>query len=339
MESYNLEIKNKYLNQFENPETRDVYARLFKKAFEIEESKGKDLYNFNDQELEFFLGNILMPKTKESARTYCNVLANYIQWAIDNKYSEQIVNPIKRRQEYFYEFVQDNKMYFSYDEKQAIIKTLLNKQDSFIIEALWHGIQGTKVSELVNLRMRDIDYNENIIALRNDSGDITRVINVSEDDEKLIEMAILAHRETEYYRINGTVDYSQNLKETVPLSEKSEYVLKSAHTKRNGGDEGGEKVSHYTVYNRLEMVRTLEEMEEYKDALTTKNIVRSGMIHMALKLYQRDKEFGRSQIEEICEKYNMKYKWSLRDFLNVDMLTELYPKQMQEINEEIAMEE
>ncbi|OME54033.1 hypothetical protein BSK59_15745 [Paenibacillus odorifer] len=328
---YNLEIKNIYLDQFPNPDTKEVYTRLFKKSFEIESMKEKDLYDFEDDELEYFLGKILKPKTKESARTYCNVLSNYIQWGIDKRYSKQILNPIKRRQEYFYEFVQESKMYISYAEKQAIIRPLMNKQDSFIIEALWHGIQGTKVSELVNLRIADIDPTNRMIAIRNDAGDIVRFIKLEDDnDTTLIEMAFLANKEEVYYRLNGTVDYSPNLKESVQLSE-SRYVLKSAHTRREGGKDGGEKISHYTVYNRLEMIRTLEDNEDYTDALTTKNIVRSGMIYMALKLYQRDGEIGRSQIEEICVQYNLKYKWSLRDFLNLEILSELYPKEMKKI--------
>lgn len=336
---YNTEIKKIYLEQFENEETKEVYSRLFRKASEVEIEKEKDLFNFGEEDFEEFFKNKLRPKTKESARSYCNVLANYVQWAIDNNHSQQLINPLKRRQEYFYEFVQEIRTYFSYDEKEAIISTLRNKQDSFIIEALWNGIQGIKLSELVNLRIDDIDEISNKITLRNDKGEVTRILDVEEDDSSVIEMAILANKEKEYFRLNGTVDYTPNLKETVELSE-SEYVMKSANSNRKGSAVGGEKTSHYTIYNRLEMIRTLEEMEEYKDALNTKNIVRSGMIYMALKLYDRDGELERTQIEEICKKYNMKYKWALRDFLNLDMLNELYPFEMKKIHEKrkIAMD-
>lgn len=339
MSIFNLGVKSLYLEQFENQDTKEVYSRLFRKSFETEESMQKDLYNFNDEEFEKFFKKVLKPKTKESARTYCNVLASYVQWAIDNKHSNQLINPIKRRQEYFYEFVQDdNKMYFSFDEKQAIISTLMNKQDSFIIEGLWNGIQGAKVCELVNLRIEDIDVINREIKLRNSAGEVARILKVDDETSNVIEMAILANREKQYYKMNGTVDYSDKLKEYIELSP-SQYVLKSAKIMKNGVPNGGEQISHYTVYNRLEMVRTLEEMEEYTDALTTKYIVRSGMIYMALRLYERDGELGRSQIEEICAKYDMKYKWSLRDFLNTDMLNELYPSEMKRIQAKIAMEE
>lgn len=336
---YNFEVKGKYLDQFDHQETKEVYARLFRKAFESELALDKDLFDFNEVELEDFLANKLKPKTKESARTYCNVIANYIQWAIDNpkiSKTNNIINPMKRRQEYFFEFVQNRKMYFSMEEKQAIIKSLVNKQDSFIIEGLWNGIQGTKVSELVNLRINDVDSINRKISIRDDNNNITRVISFSDKEETdIFEMAILANKEREYYKKNGEVDYSSNVKDVAELSE-SEYVLKSAKTSRHGGKEGGEKVSHFTVYNRLEMIRSLEDFEEYNDALTTKNIVRSGMIYMALKLFDRDHELGTKQIKEICTRFDIKYKWSLRDFLNLEILEELYPEEMDRIKKEIT---
>ncbi|WP_090739349.1 site-specific integrase [Paenibacillus sp. Mc5Re-14] len=335
MSVYNLNIKTTYLDPFENEETKEVYTRLFRKAYETETKFGKDLFDFNEDDWEYFFKNILRPRTKESARSYCNVLANYVQWAIDNNHSQLLINPLKRRQEYFFEFVQERKTYFSYAEKEAILSTLVNKQDSFIIEALWNGIQGTKVNELANLKIDDIDIKNRKISLRNDKGEIVRVVNVDKNDTSLIEMAILANQEKEYYRLNGEADYTANLKDTVELAP-SEYVLKSAITMHKGLPRGGQRVSHHTIYNRLDMVRSLEEMEEYKDALVSKNIVRSGMIYMALSLYERDGQIERAQIEEICNKYNMKYKWSLRDFLNVDVLKELYPSEMKEINQKIS---
>lgn len=335
---YNSDIKQMYLDQFGNKETVEVYTRLFRKSLERESNLNKDLYDFNDEEMEDFLKKILKPKTKESARTYCNVLSNYIQWAIDNpKISNTInlFNPLKRRQEYFYEFVQESRTYFSIDEKHAITSSLDNKQDSFIIDALWEGIQGSKLSELVNLRIEDMNHKDGIITLRDDEGNITRTIEMDrvwmDSETNVFENAILANREQMYYKMNGTVDYSEKVRDHVLLPLRSEYVLKSAQTNSKNNIIGGEKVSHYTVYNRLEMVKKLKEFEEYADALTTKNIVRSGMIYKALKIYQRDHKLDRPQIEEICERYDMKYKWSLRDFLNVDMLEKLYPDEVAEV--------
>lgn len=335
---FNQEIKLKYLDRFENEDTREVYGRLFRKSYEREVKLNKDIYNFNDNDIQSFLKEVVKPKTKESARTYCNVLSNYIDWAIGSSEindAENLTNPMKRRQDYYYEFVADNRVYFSLEEKQALTTSLKNKQDSVIIDALWEGIQGTKLSELVNLRIADVQWKNKKIILRDNEGNATREIKYDHDscpwfDEVTVfENALLANKEYEYLKMNGTVDYIDNVRDSVLLPVKSAYVLKSAPTNSKDNENGGQKVSYYTVHNRLEMIRGLDEYSDFKDMLTTKNIVRSGMIYTALQLYKRDKELGRNQLEEICRRYNMNYKWSLKDFLNMDTLVQLYPEEFE----------
>ncbi|MCR8994588.1 hypothetical protein [Brevibacillus laterosporus] len=316
---FNSSVKELFLNRFDNDDTKDVYSRIFKKSAEMEQKRNKDLYNFGEEDLAIFIENQLKPKTKESARTYCNVLSSYIQWSIDNNFSEHISNPIRRRQDYFYSFVQENKLYINVYEKDDILRELVNRQDGFIVQALWEGIQGTQVCELTGLKITDIDAVNNKISLRDGKGNITRVIDV---EDKTIDMAILANKEEEYAKLNGNFDYHEKVKDFVALP-KSDYILKSAKTNK---DKEGKKVSHYTIYTRLEMMQKLDAFKEYSNALTSKNITRSGMIHMAYKLYKRDGEIGRKQIDEICEHYGIKYKWSLRDFLNADTVAELYPE-------------
>lgn len=325
MDFYNAEIKMKYLEQFDNLDTREVYSRLFKKAVDTEIELQRDIYDFRDDEIENFIANMLKPKTKESARTYCNVLSSYIQWAMDHGYSRNFTNPLKRRQEYFYSFVKEYKQYISYDEKQAIIHSLVNKQDSFIIEALWNGIQGTQVKELTNLQISDFDFDKNKIYIRDEKGNIARII--SPIDPFIFSMAILTNKEQLYYKSNGGVDFSSKVRDSIPLPN-SPYILKGAI---NNNEENRDKVKFYTIYNRLETIRKVDGLEEYSEALTTKNIVRSGMIYLALQVLKRDGRLERKQIEEICDVYNMKYKWSLRDFLNIEMIRSLYPQEIDEI--------
>lgn len=325
-----------FLDKYENKDTQDVYSRLFKLSYNMEQKLGKDLFDFNQEQFEYYIEKLLKPSSNDSVRLYCSILIKYVQWAIDKGFREDIYNPLKRSADYFYDFVQEKKKFISYEEKEAILSALVNKQDGFILEGLWHGIQGSQVCELVNLQMKDINAEESEIHLRGKDGEITRTLIVDEEDRSVIEMAYLANAEKEYFKANGTVDYSAQVSESVELFE-SDYVLKSANTQRKGRS-GGDKITHYTVYNRIDMIRSLPEMDEYADALLTKNIVRSGMIHMALKLYARDQELERRQIEEICKKYNLKYKWALRDYLNLENLKSLYPKEMKEIQSMITMD-
>lgn len=316
---YNENIKNKFLAKYDC-DTKEVYMRIFKISSKIEDKLNKDLANFNEEEFEYLIKYHIKPKTKQSARTYCNVLVSYVQWAIEDGYSNLMVNPLRRRQEYFYKFVEDqNSLYLSKEKIDDILSGLINCQDKIIIKGLFAGIHGQRVSELTSLtidQIIDAKNNNNKLKLINDKGE-ERMIVV---DDETIDIAIAAHSEREYYKKNGEADYYTNIKDVVILPE-SKYILRATVTNGNVSDR---PVSHYTVYNRLEMIKSLDEYSEYRDALTTKNIVRSGMIYQAKQLYDQGEELDRKNIEIICENFGMNYKWSLKDFLNEETIRSVY---------------
>jgi hypothetical protein len=317
---FNNIVKSEFLEQFKNLDTQEVYKRLFKKSARIEERLNIDLFNFDSDTLESFIKNEIAPKTKQSSRTYCNVLSSYIQWGMSKGYSNLDINPLKRSQEYFTTFVENqNSLYLPKSEIEAIIFSLVNAQDSFIVQALFDGIQGTQVSEITSLTRQQVEeaYDNDLIINLKDSKNKCREIKV---DVRTLDLAIRANDESEYYKKNGQVDYSDNIKDVISLPY-SNYILKPTKTNKHGEDKA---VSHYTVYNRLEMIKGLEEFEEYKDTLTSKNIVRSGMLYEAKKILDQNRELDKVAIEEICKKYGIKYKWSLKDFLNKETVREVY---------------
>lgn len=314
---YKQDYKSQFLNQFENEHTKKVYEAVFKKSEPLEAKYNTDIMDFGKDELQSFIINDINPKTKQSARTYCHILSSYIQWGIDNEYSKNEKNPLDLGSSYFEKFVENqDALYLSKGEIDAIVFNLVNAQDSFIIKALFEGIQGKQLSELINLTIDDIeDAYENDNMLKLTDGISSRYIKVENDTLKLAE---LAYKEKEYYKKNGELDYSENVKDRIDLSI-SKYILRPSAT-------NSEKVqiTHYSVYNRLEMVKSLEDFEEYKDSLTTKNIVRSGMLYEAMKIVSNGGELNKKAIESICSKYGIKYKWSLKDFLNVNTINEVY---------------
>lgn len=319
--------KNDFLEQFENEDTREVYKRIFKKSKKLEEKYNIDLFNFNKSQADELVKNYIMPETKQSARTYCNVISSYIQWAISNGISESKENPFKQTQEYYASFVENQSdLYLSKTEIDMIVRNLVNAQDSFIIQALFNGIHGKKVSELTLLTREQIKKakenakvtNNYILKLKDLDGNEREI----RTDKDTIDLASMALEEDEYYKKNGEVDYSHNVREVIALPY-SDYVLKPTITKKNTGDKA-KPISHYTVYNRLEMIKSLNRFSDYKDALTSKNIVRSGMIYEAKKVLDRGIELDRIEIENICIKFGMTYKWSVRDFLNEKTVREVY---------------
>lgn len=318
---YNQLVKTMYLERYANEDTKEVYSRIFKKSAPYEIKFQKDLYNFSEEELFNFVKNVLQPKTKESSRSIYSTISSYIDWSIYSNHRLNSVNPWKKKaQQYIYDLVLEVKNFISFDEKEIIVNKLVNAQDQFIIEALWNGIQGDKLSELVTLTMNHIDAATGEFTVTNEKTKQSRTIKPF--DERLVKLATLAYQQTKYVKKNG--ECSENtISESTELNN-SVYIIKPSNTKNNGQKE---HTTHYTIYNRIEMIRELEGMEHLENALVTKNLVRSGMIYYALQVYLRDNDFQRRQLEEVCMRFNVKFKWSMKDFLNIEMMKQLYPKQ------------
>src|SRR5690606_32649987 len=316
---YNKPVKTKYLDRYDNEDTKEVYGRIFKKSAMLEQQYQKDLCDFTEEQLKEFVINVLQPKTKESSRSIYSTISSYIEWAIQSKLSIHEVNPWKKRSTaYIYSLVIPVKNYMSFEEKQYIFEALVNAQDKFIVEALWNGIQGEKLMELVTLKIEHVHPEENKVTIYDEQGQVKREIIAF--DDQLCTYALMANEQRIYVKRNGQC--SENaISDSADLVESS-YILKHSNTKHRGARTF---TTHYTVYNRIEMLRSLSELEKLAKVLVTKNIVRSGMIYHAMQLYLRDGELERAQIQEVCERFNVRFKWSMKDFLNVEMIHSLYP--------------
>lgn len=317
---FNEVIKRSYLERYDNVDTKEVYGRIFKKSSKLEHQLIKDIYDFNEDELRNFVMEILQPKTKESSRSVYSTISSYIEWSINEGYSKQTVNPWRKRgQNYIYSLVFDVKNYMSYDEKEFIVSKLINFQDKFIVEALWNSIQGDKLQELVTLTMNHIDVENNTIHILNEQGELMREVQAF--DSHLCTYAVSANAQKFYIKKNGECN-ENTISESAELVESS-YIIKRSNTKHKGEKS---YTTHYTVYNRIEMFRQLRDMDAFPNVLVTKNIVRSGMIYCALLLYKRDGVLDREQLEEVCIRFNVRFKWSMKDFLNIEQLQRLYPE-------------
>lgn len=317
---YNESIKTRYLERYHNKDTKEVYGRIFKKSALLERKHQKDLCDFTDEQLKQFVIDILQPKTKESSRSIYSTISSYVEWAIQERISKHSVNPWhKRSTDYIYSLVIPVKNYMTYDEKQYVIQTLVNAQDKFIVEALWNGIQGDKLTELVTLKMKHVFPEENKVVICDEHDQMKREIIAF--DEQLCRLALMANEQRLYIKKNGQCS-ENTISENADLVDSS-YIVKHSNTKHRGNRAF---TTHYTVYNRIEMLRSLTELQKFSHVLVTKNIVRSGMIYHAKQIYVRDNQLGRAQIEEVCERFNVRFKWSMKDFLNIDMIKSLYPE-------------
>lgn len=312
---YNEEIKEKFLSSYDRG-TQGAYRNILNKAEPEEIRLSTDLYDFSLEDIKRVLYNIA-PQTINSSATAGSVILTYINWAITNGLRNSNINPLVGLDEEFYmQFVQNLKLYYSEDEIIWLEEHLVNYQDIVIIRLLFEGVH---TEELLNLTKHDVDFNDNILRLKN--GDQVRTLKVSDRALKFIKGAI---EQEKYYFKNGMIN--EDAKRSEGDLVQSEYVLRKSYT--NVKDKVIDKVDYHIISHRLIVIK---ELFDYH-ILTPIKITQSGMIKMGKDLLLRDGKLGKGQYKEIAERFNRYITTDgysrlseLKKIVNVDNIKELYP--------------
>lgn len=311
---YNPEVKKRFLEKY----PYSSYERILQRSYVFEEALGKDLYDFNMDDIKRVLYD-LNPLTLGSSRSNGRIITSYIDWAIEEGFRRNNINPLKTVQsEWFDQFVDQNKKIFITDQElEDIERNCVNAQDAVIVRALFEGLT---VTELLNLKKEDVDYENNVLKLKDDKKG-ERTLKVSDQCIKLISQAAT---ETKHYKNNGMV--TESTKRTWNELIDNEYVLRPSKTKVKYVGRADE----YLIYRRL---YTLKKTLGYP-YLTTKNISNSGKLKMARDLYLKEGALGREQLEKIAERFNISivnvngYETynltTLRDFITPENLKAYY---------------
>lgn len=312
---YNEELKNRYLSNFENEQTRTTISYILYKAAPIEEVLKKDLHEMSLEDISSVLKNT-DPMNKNVATTNGRIISGYITWAKENGYSSNI-NPMQRADSSFYEsLVYNKKLYISEDELNEITSKLHNPQDQVIIQLIFEGVNGYQSSELLNLQKQDVNFDTGELQLTDDRAG-QRAIKVSDRALAIIDKAL---SQTEYYLKNG-----ESQRNPSPLVS-NDYVVKTvARRSENLG-----KADRHAVYRKITMISEIFDLPY----LTAKNIEKSGMIKMAKDLYVRDGELEKDQLWEIADHFAVsKMKMPtyetynttlLREFISMDNIRQMY---------------
>jgi len=326
------EIRNQ--SRFQNEErvseaitnTVNTYSIVFRSSEKFEYEFKKDLYDFTIDEIEDFLFS-RKPRTKTSSRTIGRIVTKYINWAIENNlsvYKNIAENPLNVEQIYFNKFVkEENTQYLSVDEVKDVIDSLVNDQDAVIVALMFNGIHGKEVSEIRNLTIGDVDFKNKSVTATNNSGN-KRIVSLSNDELDTLKTIKRAWSEDSYIKKNGEMEYISNVRDTMelPSHEETKYIIKPRKPK-NGYIE--KPVNQYLIYNRIDMIRELDDFEDISDKLIIKNIVRSGMIFEAKRLLELEGgELDHEKIKRICEKFDVELHWAVKDFLNIDTINNIY---------------
>lgn len=315
-EFYNKEVKEAYMEQTKRRVPSVI--RIFKVAASMERSYQKDLYDFNRDELKglFYL---LAPTKFNSSYQNAVHVSSYIDWAIEQGYRQKINPLLAVERDYYRQFVIKAKQYFTEQELEDMISQCKNPQDAVIIRLRMEGVGGEGNSEILNLKISDVDQENNVLRLVNDNGE-ERFLKVS---DKCISLCVAAHNQKTYLKRNGA--YKKNIKAPTTKLVENDYILKTSIT----------KVDNYQRADKFLIHRRLSMLSEYfnQPYLTSTNIGYSGMLMYMKHIYLEKGGLNVSDYNAIFNRFGLKeiekggaaVFYNFRDeFFNIDTMKELY---------------
>ncbi|ASA22692.1 hypothetical protein [Paenibacillus donghaensis] len=319
-EFFNAEQKERYLKGL-SESTKIVYSRILLRAAYVEEELGRDLYNFNVNEIGQVM-KLLSPTTYNSSRDALSQMKKYITWAIKNDLRDNNINPLGAglSEEFISSFI-DSSLEFLYTEKQIndIIGRLSNEQDRALVLALFEGLMGREYSEILRLQLADIDQENNILTLKNLDADGETTIRKLKVSEKLVTLLIRAANQTIYVKSNANLQVKMKSSRDITLVSNG-YIFRSADM----------NTTYFGVAPRNFVSRKIKNISRWLDykELVPLNIRKSGMVKYAKDLYEERGVFERQEILEVCRRFDygeLSVHRLSKDCLNLKTINRLYP--------------
>jgi len=326
-ELYNEEVKNRYLERYDNEGTVNTIRSIFMKTSNTERALDKDLYNFSLTEEELIdVFKELNPLSTTVSASYGRHIKNYLSWSISNGYRDDNINPLNGVDSDWYDQFVDKtrKIHWSEEELyKELIEKLDNAQDQTLLSLIFEGILGRGFSELKGILYKHINWNSNEITINRDGEE--KVVKVSNRTMRYVENAY----KQQVYRIYNEKTGDYNEKDLVS----SDYLFKNVKSPRT---KEGEPLSLQVFYNRLQGIS-----EKFGLDMLTPNALKQSGINYNVYLIAKDKiekgeepEIGYDELAIVGEKYNAskmtqgKYQYYntnlIREYCNEQTLKDLY---------------
>lgn len=309
---YNADVKERFLENYAQS-TQMAIKRIFLKSALYENALGKDLYEFNMEEIESLMYDF-NPLTLAASTTIARMISSYFNWGIKHGYRTNNINPLSIiPHTYFKKFVTiKHPLYVTNRQLQQIEDYCNNAQDAVIFRLLFEGVQGQGCSELTNLKKQDVDFTNKKLFLTDNLGN-ARELDVSTRCVAIIKEALA---QKHYAKKNGESAMLSHLPPTVALID-NDYVIRTNITNINNVQEANK----FTIYRRIASVR--EALGHHN--LTVKNIARSGMLYLAAQKYFQTGTLLKGDVRDIADRFKTSI-YLLKDHINEENINALYLK-------------
>lgn len=300
---YNEKFKTKFIESMINEYTEESIkniAIIFERTAPVEEKLGKDLYDFDTDEVaEAFVA--LKSKTVRSLQNYISKIKQYIDFAIEEgvsayKFNHATSYNSKRKIEKFVD--EDANMIFDMEEIMDMAEYADNAQDGVILALTFDGVSfKDNYTELVELNEKQVDFENSVINLperiEGDRKVEARTIPMSSKTRMLVKRAI---EDKTYVSITGEKSRTYKLAE-------SNFILR-------GVRKGREKINWRNINQRI--IRIAET--EGKENLNATTISYSGQVYYAYQLIRNGMNIE-DAIDTILHRFGLAINHSSRFYL------------------------
>lgn len=314
-------IKEEFLDT-QKKSTRTFYSYVLGQADEFESEIDKSIFNFNIEDRDELLMIKFKNKSPWAFKSNLTPLKKYVDFCIMKKLVKHNENRFATILPKDYEnYVNVQAMEGSYipkSEVRELQKSLKNEQDQLILELLSWGIRGrtekgNTLEELVNLKVQDVRWNEKILYLINNDGEL-RYIDVDDYTIDLIKRTI----NKGFYFFKNGLKGKRNELGVYEKSEKGSIINESEYVFRVPGKNKFGKTDHQFFEGRIQRIQTWLE----KPYLTISNLYFSAMIDYAKKLKEEKGELTKEDYIKINERFQYgengeKYLYKTQELVNM----------------------
>lgn len=288
-------VTNKMLEDENLSKTRkDLGVRMSKKIkkYFVDSNKTFESMNLDDV---LNIAKSIKSRSFGSLNVQIDALNDVLEYA-DRKDLQINVNGVHQGKETKVFDIRENliddvsERFYTKEEVQDICNTFINPQDKFIIYGLFCGIDGKARTDLLNLKVDQIDFENKIIKLKD------RIIYMDDYMYDICKDVVDKEFSSTYYKY--IMDNSKSFtSDSYELNFDSEYVIKSKPYSKNGYGLDPMKLAGVN--------RRIKALGEFVDCnLSPKNLTRSGIMD---KMYRIKKSgWTQGEIEEFLKQNNYK---------------------------------
>jgi integrase len=259
----------------------------------------------------FFGG--LQTQSIKSLQTRRSTCGAYLLWANEEGYGNGIVD-IKNivtnedLKNSVSKVILENRYIDEETLKDICINRIANAQDAILVALPFYSVLGEELSEIINLRVTDCDFENNTILLEN------RDNKICELPVWVMDLLQDAISQTRYLKENG--EPTSELKATEMDIIPTNYVVRYAGNRKNIIPE-----TTYSSQSLLRRFRFIVHILGY-DFLSPKTIQKSGMFSILNKI-QEEREITIQDVKNVRAEFNMS---EVSYFDTLDEFNDLFKK-------------